>query len=148
GELGHLAPPSVPLGDHEAAAAAAAVGPAGRAVARRGARHRVDLSAPFGVQGAQAGYLDRLAPAAVPLIGDETLLGKGAVQGGTAVGAVARRRARHRGDIGAKAVVRALIQGAQAGYLDRLAPDAAPLRDHEPLDVRGPVQVEPARRAG
>src|SRR6266487_1318879 len=48
------------------------VPPAGRAAARRAARHRVDQSAPL-VQRAQAGHLDRLSPAAVPLDGHEPL---------------------------------------------------------------------------
>ena len=42
---------------------------------------------------------------------------------------VARRGARHRADLG----VPARVQGRQAGHLDRLAPDAVPLADHEPL---------------
>ena len=43
-------------------AVTAPVGPAGRAVARRAARHREDVGVPARVQGPQAGYLDRLCP--------------------------------------------------------------------------------------
>ncbi len=55
--------PDAPCG-HACRSSASAVVPAGRAAARRGARHRVDLSEPH-VQGPQAGHLDRRAPAAV-----------------------------------------------------------------------------------
>ena len=47
-----------PLGGYEAFR----VGPAGRAVARRAARHRFDLGEPARVQGTQARHPDRLVP--------------------------------------------------------------------------------------
>jgi len=58
-----VAPDAVLLPRHEHPAAAAVVLAAGRAVARRGARHRVEV----GVAGhrAQPGYVDRLARAAI-----------------------------------------------------------------------------------
>ncbi len=94
--------------------------PAGRAVARRGTRHGQDLAVPALVQGRQAGHLDRLAPAAVPLDGHEPLLMAAAVPEEPAGRAAARRGARHRADAG----VPALVQGRQAGHRDRPAPPA------------------------
>src|SRR5450755_981915 len=115
--------------------------PAGRAGARWGARHRADVGVPALVQGPQAGHLDRLAPAAVPLDGHEplqVLTSVGVIPGGRAV---APRAARHRPNRGAAP---ALVQGPEAGHIDRLAPDAVLLVDHEPLTVR---VVVPAGRA-
>ncbi len=67
----------------------------------------------------------------------------GAVRVGPAGHAGARRGARHRAD----ADVPALVQGRQAGHLDRAVPDAVRLGDDEPLVVKVPVLVEPAGRA-
>ncbi len=66
GHLDRLAPGAVPLADHEPLSAlrTVQVGPAGRAVARRRARHRPHLGVPGRVQRRQAGHLDRLAPGA------------------------------------------------------------------------------------
>src|SRR5215469_6324851 len=64
----------------------------------------------------------------------------GAVGVGPAGGAEARRAARHRDDGG----IPALVQGAQPGHPDRLAPGAVALADHEPLEVTGAVRIEPA----
>src|SRR5215471_1562051 len=55
------------------------VGPAGAAVARRGARHRGDLSVPALVEGRDAGHLLRCAPGAALLAHDERLVVAGAV---------------------------------------------------------------------
>ena len=114
--------PSRSTATNPCVAAEAPVVPAGRAGARRGARHRADPGVPL-VQGPQAGHLDRRAPDAVPLAGHEPLRGAAAVRVVPGGRAVARRGARHRVDLG----VHALVQGRQAGYLDRRAPDAVPL---------------------
>src|SRR6185437_4279024 len=50
------------------------------------------------------------------------------------------RGARHREDEG----IPALVQGSQAGYLDRLAPDAVLLEGHEPLGIAVAVRVGPS----
>ena len=65
GHLDRLAPGTVGLADHEPLLTVAAdrVVPAGRAVSRRGARHRADMGVTL-VQRRQAGHLDRLAPRA------------------------------------------------------------------------------------
>src|SRR5215469_3481032 len=136
-----------PLGmaDHERplVTVAVRVGSAGGAVTRQAARYELDLGTPAHVQGPRAGYLDRLAPGAVALADHERLLAMGAVRVEPAGGAVARRGTRHRADEGTPA----LVQGPQAGHLDRLAPRAIPLADHEPLPVTGAVAVEPPGRA-
>src|SRR5262249_60869113 len=54
-------------------------------------------------------------------------------------GAVARRGTRHRGDTGRPVPV----QDARGGHLDRRAPDAVRLADHERLRAVGEVTVEP-----
>ena len=121
------------LGDEplEAVGAGAVhVVPAGRAVARRAARHRADRGDPGRVQGLQAGHLDGAAPDAV-LLADHEPLGAMRAPVASAGAAVARRGARHREDPGEPA----LVQGPQAGHLDRLAPPAVRLADHEPLLV-------------
>src|SRR6266568_4140951 len=117
--------------------------PGGRAVARRSARHRDDAGRPARVQGGQAGHLDRPAPDAVPLADHEPLLMTVAVPVKPAGRAVAPRGARHREDLGPLA----FVQGPQAGHLDRPAPDAVPLADHEPLPMTMAVPVVPAGRA-
>src|SRR5262249_35296305 len=94
-------------------------------------------------QGTEAGHLDRLAPDAVLLDGDETLeAGRGLVV--PAGRAVARRGARHREDVG-----KPEGQCPQAGHLDRRAPDAVLLADDEPKVVGvivGPAGAAAARR--
>src|SRR6266568_626111 len=72
-------------------------------------------------------------------------MGKEKVYGEVVPGgrAVARRSARHRDDAGRPA----RVQGGQAGHLDRPAPDAVPLADHEPLLMTVAVPVKPAGRA-
>ncbi len=137
GHLDHRAPAAVHLAGHEPLEVpepgAVRVEPAGRASARRGARHRGDPAVPAGVQGRRAGHHDRRAPAAVHLAGHPRL--EAPVQGlvGPAGHAVPRRAARHRADPGFSVGV----QRRRAGHLDRRAP----------LGVPGAVKVEPAGRA-
>src|SRR5262249_50605883 len=64
------------------------------------------------------------------LVDYERLGVAGAVGVGSARGASARGAARHRGDFGIPRV-----QGARAGHLDRVAPGAVRLADHERLLV-------------
>src|SRR5262249_9304170 len=179
--------------DHErlGVTGAVAVGSAGGAVARGGARHGGDPGEPARVQGARAGHLDRLAPGAVRLADHERLEAAGAVgvapaggavgrraarhgepagppgvraagpglpapppRGafglahhapgeagaagvGPAGGAVARRAARHRGDLGKPA----RVQDPRPGYLDRVAPGAVRLADREGLEASGTIIV-------
>src|SRR5262249_49772413 len=70
----------------------------------------------------------------------EHLLVAGAVCVVTARAAVARRAARHRGDIGDPA----LVEGRGAGHLDGAVPGAVGLADHKPLWADGTVCVETA----
>src|SRR5258707_4115955 len=122
GHGGLLAPDAVLLPDHPRPAAAAVVAAAGRAVARRGARHRGEA----GVAGhlAQAGHVDPLAPDAV-LLADQERHVVTAVIVGPAGGAVARRGARHR-------VNRPAPWDVQVAGDFLVAPPAAiPLPDHE-----------------
>src|SRR5712692_7032462 len=137
--------PLLGLADHERlpVRGAVRVEPACRAVARRGARHGEGLGKPALVQGARGGHLDRLPPGAVALADHERLLVTGAVRVEPACRAVARRRARHGEGLGTPA----LVQGARTGHVDRLAPGAVALADHERLLVTGAVRVEPACRA-
>src|SRR5262249_7987337 len=84
-----------------------------------------------------ARYLEGLAPAAVPLVGHESLEYSASEIGGSrgvaACDAVARRNARHRPqDAGAP-----LVQRGEASNLDGPAPPAAPLAGHEHLGGAG-----------
>src|SRR5712691_10066744 len=128
--------PLLGLADHERLGftGAVRVDPAGRAFARRGARHRdhnrhgkPGLAL---VQGARAGHFDRLAPGAGALADHERLPVTGTVAVEPDGRAAARRGARHGAGLG----VPALVQGARAGHLDRLAPDAS--RDDGPSGGR------------
>src|SRR6185437_5410893 len=83
---------------------------------------------------------DRLAPGAVPLVGDEPLPVSFAVLEVPAGPAIARRGARHRGDRGRSA----RVERRHARRLDRLAPGAVALAGHERLPVPQAVLVEPA----
>src|SRR5215467_110826 len=138
------APAAIRLADHKllpVAGGIGGVGTAGRAIARCGARHRADAGAPALVQGPQPGHLDRAAPDAVHLADHETLLMAAAVPVGPDGRAAAWPRARHRVDGG----VPALVQSPQARHLNRPAPPAVLLDDHEPLLTA--VPVEPDGRA-
>src|SRR5215475_13208524 len=78
GQAGHLdrsVPHALPFADHEPlrVTAAVRVAAAGRAVARRRARHPYDPGIPARIQFAQAGHLDHLAPHAAPLADHEPL---------------------------------------------------------------------------
>src|SRR6185437_9403180 len=84
-----------------------------------------------GIEGRQAGYLDRVAPGAVLLADDEALLVALAVLVVAAGHAVARRTARHRPHLGGPAGV----QRTEAWYLDGLGPGAVLLADDESLPV-------------
>ncbi len=145
---GHLdggVPGAVDLADHErlGAAGAVCVVPARAAVARRGARHRGDVSEPAPVEGRGAGHLDGGVPGAVHLADHERLEVAGAVCVEPARAAVARRGARHRADFS----IPALVEGGGAGHLDGGVPGAVDLADHERLDAAGAVGVAPARAA-
>src|SRR5262249_40942732 len=120
GDFLRLAPGAVDLADHEhlPRAGTVVVAPARAAVARRGARHRTDLSKVAFVEGGGAGDFLRLAPDAVDLADHEHLEPAGAVCVSPARAAVARRGARHRTDVG----ILALVEGGGAGDFLRLAP--------------------------
>src|SRR6185437_958618 len=139
--LDGLGPGAVLLADDESLPVTMAVdvAAAGRAAACRRARHRVDPAARRG-QGGQAGYLDRLAPGAVPLAGHEALPVSLAILEVPSGPAVAGREARHRGDPGRSAG----IERRYAGRLGRLAPGAVSLAGHERLSVPQAVLVEAA----
>src|SRR5215831_4987180 len=77
------------------------------------------------------------------LAGHERLDVTGAVGVGPAGGAFACRAARYRVDPGKPA----RVQRTRAGHLDRRAPRAVRLADHERLHVTEAVRVEPAGRA-
>src|SRR5262249_44131337 len=116
-------------------AGAVPVGPARAAVARRGARHRGGEGVSALVEGGGAGHLDGRVPGAVDLADHERLLAAGAVSVGPARAAVARRAARHRGDVS----VPPLVERGGAGYLDGRVPGAVDLAGHEHLAVEGAV---------
>src|SRR5262249_33475424 len=110
------------------------------------ARHRKDAAGDTvrGIRLANAGtgwrdarYLEGLAPAAVPLVGHESLEYSaseiGGSPGGAACRAVARRNARHRREDAGSL----LVQRSEAWNLDGLAPAAAPLAGHEHLGGAG-----------
>src|SRR5690348_3583966 len=126
GDLLRGAPGAARLIDHKPltmARAGCVVSP-GDAVARRGARHRVDLGIPAAVEG--RGYLMRGAPGAVRRTDHKRMRKTGAVGVVPAGAAVARRAARHRADRGNPA----RVEGR--GYLMRGAPGAVRLIDHKP----------------
>src|SRR6185437_12304078 len=102
------------------------VGPAGRAVTWRAARHRADGLLTARGKGRQARYLDGVAPMAV-LFADH-----GGAAGGAAV---ARRSARDR------------VDRAYAADQLCLGPAAVPLVGREPLPVAGTVGEVPHGRA-
>src|SRR5690349_11135917 len=138
GGAGHLdggTPGGVHLAGDERLRVAGAVGvpPGGGAVARRRARHRTGRRVTALVEGGGARDLDGLLPDAVHLAGHERLLvarAVGVLPGGAAV---ARRRARHRVDPRATA----LVEGGGAGHLDGRMPDAVHLSGHERPAVTG-----------
>ena len=101
--------------------------------------HHADLTPapPALVQRTRAGHLDRLAPGAVALADHERMEASGTVHVDPASGALARRAARHRG--GSDTPARA--QGTRAGHLDRPAPRAVRLGDHERLLVTRAVEI-------
>src|SRR6266851_2756805 len=141
GHGGLLAPDAVLLADQERRVVTAViVGPAGGAVARRGARHRVNRPAPWDVQ--VAGDFPGASPAAVHLTDHEHIVAGAVVA--AASRAVARRGARQRVNESAQAragvdVSRDFLGGA---------PAAARLADHECLQAAGGVAgVVPAGRA-
>src|SRR5258708_2638364 len=78
----------------------------------------MDVRAPALVGGGGAGYLDGPMPSAAHLAHDEHLIVAGLVGVVPASAAVARRRARHRLDLRAPA----LIEGGSAGHLLRGVP--------------------------
>src|SRR6266571_2367895 len=113
------APGAVRLADDKRLlAGAVGVEPAGAAVARGGARHRVERGEPALVEGGGAGGLPGGAPGAVLLIDDEHLLVAGAVCVVPGRAAVAGRGARHRDDPGDPA----LVEGRGPRNLRRAAP--------------------------
>src|SRR5215469_17514169 len=114
--------------------------PGGGAVARRGARHRVQIGLPAGVERRQPGDLLRGAPGAGGLGDYERLRlvrAVGVVPGG---GAVARRAARQP----FRAGLPAGVERAQPADLLCGAPGAGGLVDDERLLIEGAVEVEPA----
>src|SRR5258706_301227 len=116
------------------------VGPAGGAVARRGARHRVNRPAPWDVQ--VAGDFLGASPAAIHLTDHEHIVAGAVVA--AANRAVARRAARY--CVNESAQARAGVEVSR-NFLGG-APAAAHLADHECLQAAGGVAgVVPAGRA-
>src|SRR5262249_828388 len=126
--------------EHLSVVGAVGVATACGAVARRRARYRTYARANELVEGGGAGHLDGRVPGAVHLAGDERLVAAGAVGVATACGAVARRRARHRTDLRAPA----LVEGGGAGPLDGRVPCAVRFAGDERLVAVGGVGVDPA----
>src|SRR5579875_3440140 len=142
GDLLDRAPGAVDLIDHEGVQGVSGRGvvPAGAAVARRRARQRCDTGHGAVVVGRGSGEALGLAPGAAGLADHERLVADGDAAGvvPAARAAVAVRGTGHRVDPG----VAALVQGAGAGNLLGLAPDAAGLADHERL-LGGAAAVGP-----
>src|SRR4029450_12887600 len=101
------APGTAHLADHERliVPGAVLVVPAGAAVARRRARHRIDFRVPGLVEGGGAGHPNGGAPGAADLADHERLGMPGTVGVEPAGAAVARRPARHRTDLRVPALV-------------------------------------------
>jgi hypothetical protein len=107
--------------------------PARGAVACRSARHRVNLGVAAGVE--RPGDLPCPAPGAVHLADNERLKMPGTVPVRSACAAVARRRARHPGDLG----VSAGVEGR--GHLPGVAPRAVALAGDPCLAAGGAGDV-------